>query len=70
MPAVARGLAFAARGFSSRAEAITTTRLTVEGGAMTVPLPLPGLAGLTDVSVSLDTTVREFVSELMTRDER
>ncbi|CAM9558204.1 unnamed protein product [Ectocarpus sp. 12 AP-2014] len=69
MPAVGRGLACAARGFSSRAEAITTTRLTVEGGAMTVPLPLPGLAGLTDVSVSLDTTVREFVSELMARDK-
>ncbi|CAM9820514.1 unnamed protein product [Ectocarpus sp. 6 AP-2014] len=69
MPAVARGLPCAAREFSSRAEAITTTRLTVEGGAMTVPLPLPGLAGLTDVSVSLDTTVREFVSELMARDK-
>ena len=37
---------------------------------MTISLPLPGLPGLTDVSVPLDVPVREFISELTRLDER
>lgn len=61
------------RGLSSEAQvsdAITVTKLSVEGGAMTLSLPLPGLPGLTAVSVSVDVPVRDFVKQLMSLDER
>lgn len=48
----------------------TTTKLSVDGGVMTISLPLPGLPGLTDVSVPVDVPARDFVNELMALDKR
>lgn len=70
--AAARGL-FLRRGFSSQAQVsdtLTVTKLSVEGGAMTISLPLPGLPGLTAVSVPVDVPIRDFVKELMAQDKR
>lgn len=72
-PVRAGGLMLVGRSFSSLPKAstvTTTTKLAVEGGVMTISLPLPGLPGLTAVSVPLDVPVREFISELMRLDER
>lgn len=48
----------------------TTTKLSVDGGVMTISLPLPGLPGLTAVSVPVDVPVRDFVNELKALDKR
>lgn len=37
---------------------------------MTISLPLPGLPGLTAVSIPVDVPVRDFVEELMALDKR
>ncbi|CAM9713484.1 unnamed protein product, partial [Pylaiella littoralis] len=47
----------------------TTTKLSVDGGVMTISLPLPGLPGLTAVSVPVDVPVRDFVNELKALDK-
>lgn len=68
-----RYLATGSRGLASRpqrSEVITTTTLSVAGGTMTVSLPLPGLPGLTVVSVPVDVPVRDLVKELMALDKR
>lgn len=49
---------------------ITTTKLSVAGGTMTVNLPLPGLPGLTPISVPMNVPVRDLVKELMSLDKR
>lgn len=73
-PTRAGGLVLIGRSFSSAPKVststVTTTKLAVEGGVMTISLPLPGLPGLTAVSVPWDVPVREFISELMRLDER
>lgn len=69
MPHLAQGV----RGFMSRprpSEVITTTKLSVAGGTMTVNLPLPGLPGLTPITVPLDVPVRDLIKELMSLDKR
>ena len=61
------------RGFVSRprpSEVITTTNLSVAGGRMTVNLPLPGLPGLTPISVPMNVPVRDLIKELMSLDKR
>lgn len=70
----AQGLVLVGRTFSSLPQpsgaVTTTTKLSVEGGVMTISLPLPGLPGLTAVSVPTDVPVRDFVKELMALDKR
>eukprot|EP00752_Nemacystus_decipiens_P011029 g9799.t1 len=64
------GLVPVGRAFSSLPPpSSTTTKLSVEGGVMTVSLPLPGLPGLTSVSVPVDVAIRDFVKELMALDK-
>lgn len=76
LPARAPGLVLERlRTFSSLAPqpsktTTTTTKLSVDGGVMTISLPLPGLPGLTDVSVPVDVPARDFVNELMALDKR
>lgn len=70
----ARGLVLERRTFTSLPQpstaVTTTTKLSVDGGVMTISLPLPGLPGLTAVRVPVDVPVRDFVNELMTLDKR
>ncbi|CAM9453517.1 unnamed protein product, partial [Laminaria digitata] len=69
---VAQHLAQGVRGFMSRprpSEVITTTKLSVAGGTMTMNLPLPGLPGLTPISVPVNVPVRDLIKELMSLDK-
>lgn len=73
--AAAPGAAIASgrsRGFSSSRVQPPglTTKLSVSGGMLTINLPLPGLPGLTDVSVPVDAPVRRLVQELKGLDNR
>lgn len=51
-------------------EVITTTKLTIAGGTVTIRLPLPGVPGLTEFSLPLDVPVRDLVKEINARDPR